>query len=272
MNWRLFHHQKRGGYPVTTMWLHFVVVCFLLSALCVSMATQAQAAPVVVRAESAEAAEVSEAAVLAHRILARESNELLLDAKRLHSLSREVETVLDRLRYAHPEIAEVSARARYMPGVLLLGVKPDLLGAVADLLEGESGPVALRTANAAFDALNTKLELGAVELFRHMGVLVMHLSERANMEPARRAYLMIAGVEYAEPNARLVDGSDIEAAKTDDVWHFVVRKAWGDCLSGCIYKKMFFFTVKNDEAERIEPAIAMKKPEFREILETRRWR
>ena len=130
----------------------------------------------------------------------------------------------------------------------------------------------LRTGKAAFDALNARLGLRAVRLFRRTGVLVMHLNERANVAVARRAYLKIAGIEYAEPDAHLGDGSDIEASKTGDVWHLVVRKAWGDCPSGCIYKKMFFFTVRGEKIERIDPARARDMPEFRKLLETRKWR
>ena len=142
---------------------------------------------------------------------------------------------------------------------------------VSRLLRGKSGPVKLRTGKAAFDALNAKIRLRAVRLFRRTGVLVMRLSERANVQAARRAYLKIAGVEYAEADGHLGDGSDIEASKSGDAWHLVVRKAWGDCPSGCIYKKMFFFIVRDEKNERIEPVRARDMPEFRKILETRKW-
>ena len=130
----------------------------------------------------------------------------------------------------------------------------------------------LRTGKAAFDALNARLGLRAVRLFRRTGVLLMHLSERLNIAAARRAYLKIAGIEYAESDAHLGDGSDIEAAKSGEAWHIVIRKAWGDCPAGCIYKKMFFFTVRGKKIERIEPSKATGMPEFRKLLETRKWR
>ena len=228
--------------------------------------------PMVVRADSTKSAAFSEAAVLAHRILARESKDLLLDEKQRRELAREIEGVLKRLRYAHPEIAKIFVRAGHLPGVLLLGVKPDLFKAVASLLEGKSGPVKLRTGNRAFDALNAKLGLRAVRPYRHTGVLVMHLSERLNIRAAQQSYIKIAGVEYAEADAHLGDGSDIEASKTGDAWHVVVRKAWGDCPAGCIYKKLYFFTVKGGEIKRIEPSRAIEILEFKKILETRNWR
>ncbi len=275
MSWRLFHHKVRCDEPFMTMRVCFASVCFLLAVSGVSLSTQAwgaDAAPMVVRAGSPNPPAVSEAALLADRILARESDALLLDEKRRRELAREIEGVLKRLRYAHPEMAKISARAAHQPGVLLLGVKPGLFRAVADLLEDKNGPVALRTGNAAFDALNAKLGLQAVRPYRHTGVLVMHVSERANLGAARRAYMKIAGVEYAEPDAYLGDGSDIEAAKTGGVWHIVVRKAWGDCPSGCMYKKLFFFTVKEGQVERVEPPRAVDTLAFRKLLWIRRWR
>ncbi|MCE2451789.1 MAG: hypothetical protein J4F48_02910 [Nitrospinae bacterium] len=239
------------------------------------MSTQAWGAapaPVVVRADSLNPAKFSEAVFLGHRILARESKDLLLDEKRRRELAREIEGVLKRLRYAHPEIAKITVRAAHVPGVLLLGVKPELFGTVSRILGDEKRPVELRTGNRAFDAMSAKLGLRAVRPYRHTGVLVMRLSEDLNVKAARSAYLKIAGVEYAEADAHLGDGSDIEASKTGDVWYLVVRKAWGDCPAGCIYKKLFFFTVKGEDVERVEPSNAMEMPEFEKILETRKWR
>ena len=277
MKWRLFRQTRRGSKrPVAAIWLRFAVVCFVLpAAWCVSPdkgGWGAEAAPVVVRVDSRKPPKVSEAALLAHRILARKTDDLLLDAKRRRDLAREIEGVLKRLRDSHPEVAEVPVRRLHRPGVLLLGVKPDLTDTVSRLLGDKKAPVKLRTGKAAFDALNARLGLRAVRLFRRTGVLLMHLSERLNIAAARRAYLQIAGIEYAESDAHLGDGSDIEASKSGDAWHIVIRKAWGDCPAGCIYKKMFFFTVRGKKIERIEPSKATGMPEFRKLLSMRRWR
>ena len=276
MSWRLFHRNKRVENRVMTSWFRLAVVCLLLPlAWSVSLCTKAwgaDTAPFVLRIDIRKIRKVPEAVLLAHRILARESKELLLDKKRRSELAREIEGVLKRLRYAHPEIEKISARAAHLPGVLLLSVKPRLFRDVSRSLTHLKDPVDLRTGNRAFDTLNAQLGLRAVRPYRHISVLVMHLSERVNVEAARRVYLKIAGVEYAEPDAHLGDGSDIEALKTGGVWHVVVRKAWGDCPASCIYKKLFFFTVKNGNVERIEPARAMESPDFKKILETRNWR
>ncbi len=272
----LSHHRTHCGNPFPVVWLRFAAICLLLplswSVLLSTQAWGAAPAPMVVRADPLNPARFSEAVFLGHRILARESKDMLLDEKRRRELAREIEGLLKRLKYAHPEIMEISARAAHAPGVILLGVTPELFAAVSRMLGDEKGPVKLRTGNRAFDALNAKLGLSAVRPYRHTGVLVMRFSERLNIRAARRAYLKIAGVENAEPDALLGDGSDIEAAKTGDAWHIVVRKAWGDCPAGCIYKKLFFFTVKDEDVERVEPSNAMEMPEFEKILETRKWR
>lgn len=276
MSWRLFHRNKRVESRVMTSWLRLAVVCLLLPlAWDVSPSTKAWGAapaPMVVRANPLKPEPLPEATVLAHRILARESEELLLDKKRRSELAHEIVGMLERLRYAYPEIEKISARAAHLPGVLLLGMKPRLFRDVSRSLTHLKDTVKLRTGYRAFDALNAKLQVRAVRPYRHISVLVMHLSGRANIEAARRAYMKIAGVEYAEPDALLGDGSDIEASKSGGVWHVVVRKAWGDCPAGCIYKKLFYFTVKDGDVERIEPARAMESPHFRKILETRNWR
>ena len=241
----------------------------------VSLSTKAWGAapaPMVVRAGPLKPEPLPEATLLAQRILARESEELLLDKKRRSELAHEIEGMLKRLRYAHPEIEKISARAAHLPGVLLLGMKPRLFRDVSRSLAHLKDTVELHTGYRAFDALNAKLGLRAVRPYRHTGVLVIHLSGNLNVKAARRAYMKIAGVEYAEPDSFLGDDSDIEAAKSGGVWHVVVRKAWGDCPAGCIYKKLFYFTVKDGDVERIEPDRAMENPHFRKILEKRNWR
>ena len=276
MSWRLFHHKMRCDNPFMTMRVCFAAVCFVFLAFRgVSPSAQASGAapvPTVAPVDSPKPANVSEAVVLAHRILERETDDLLLDAKRRRELADEIKRVLKRLRYAYPEVAKISARAIYQPGVLFLGVKPDLFQAVDGLLEGKSGPVALRTGNAAFDALNARLELRAVRPYRHVGVLAMRFNDRLNVHAARRAYEKIAGIEYVEPAVYSGDGSDIEAAQSGEIWRIVVRKAWGDCPSGCTDEKLFFFTVKGDEVERIELAGTRGGPGFQKLLETGNWR
>ena len=119
----------------------------------------------------------------------------------------------------------------------------------------ETGQVALHTGHEDFDALNARLGLSAVELFPFVGnECVFYFDEPLNVGEAIRVYSMLEGIEYAEANNFLGDGTDIDAVKSQGTWHVAVRRAWGDCPSGCIFHEIVFFTVKNSDVERIERA------------------
>ena len=257
---------------IASIWIGFAACCTLILAGCGLLPLEASAgagAPIVVRADSGVLAAAAEASILADRLLRRESDALLLDESRRGKLTIEITRVLERLRDAYPSMARISVRETHERGVLLLGLRSDLFEAVANLPDGESG--AARTEHAEFDALNARLGLWAVRPFSSVGVVTMYFDERLNVDAAARAYLMLEGVEYAEPNARPGDGSDIEASKSYGNWHVIVRKAWGDCPSGCMHEEMFFFTVDEGEVERIEPSRAIDMVAFAEIVTHRGW-
>ena len=128
------------------------------------------------------------------------------------------------------------------------------------------------TGHTVFDALNRGLGLQAVQPFPAHDSVVLYLNERANIAAAMWAYRAIDGVAYAEPDAALGDGPDIEAAKADGRWHVVFRRAWGDCPSGCIDQELSFFTVTDGEARRIEPAQARGMDAFATLIAKRGWR
>ena len=229
-------------------------------------------APLVVRAEPREAPAPAEATVLAHRILQRESDALLLDAGRRRVLAREIEAVLSRIRDAEPTAAAVTGRPSNALGRLILDLEPDLLEILSDLLDDATEPVALRTGRDEFDALNARLGLSAVTLLPALGTAVLHVDEHVNIGAAIEAYAAMDGVGYAEQDSHLGDGPDIEASKTSGTWHVIVRQAWGDCPAGCLHQQLSFFTVTDTDVERIEPARAMVMVEFATLLDNRGWR
>ena len=194
----------------------------------------------------------TDAAVLSDRIASRESSGLVLDAAHRDQLTHEIGEVLMRIRSAYPDIKEISARPLHVPGMLLLGLEADLLMAVSDLVQDGKSDISSKTGIEVFDKLNTMLGLTGIRLFRHAGVAVMQYGGLVNVEAACRAYRAIPGVRYAEPETLLGDGSDIEMVKDQGTWYVIVRKAWGDCPSGCIHEQLHFFTVENGEVNRIE--------------------
>ena len=236
-------------------------------------AVPAEADEAIVVQASPWASAAAEARVLADRILQRESDDLLLDGRRQRTLGHEIKQALSLIRrsVSGDGIDYGAGRARHgdassRPGGPAARCRRRQRGTA----RASSAPP--RTGHAAFDALNATLGLKAVQPFPTLDSVVLHLGERANIAAAIRAYRAIDGVAYAEPDARLGDSSDIEAARVQGRWHFVFRRAWGDCPSGCIDEELSFFTVAEGEAERIEPAQARGINAFAALLARRIWR
>jgi len=215
----------------------------------------------------------TEAAILADRILRRRSDDLLFEVKQRGELIAEIEQILSQIRDAYPAMTEIGVRETHQPRTLLIGLKPDLLEAVSKLANGRGGSAVPRTGHVEFDTLNASLGLQAVEPLSRLpgGPVIFHFGEHLNIDAAIRAYTAIEGVEYAEPDTFLGDGSDIDAYKSRGTWNFVARKAWGDCPSGCLYQELFFFTVEGGEVDQIEAAQAMNMAAFAELVATRGW-
>ena len=55
-------------------------------------------------------------------------------------------------------------------------------------------------------------------------------------------YLELDEVQMAHPNRLTGDGSTVLLLQKADQWHFVVRRGWGDCPSGCIHEEFTYFT------------------------------
>jgi hypothetical protein len=218
------------------------------------------------------ASAAAEARVLADRILTRESDDLLLDGKRQRALGYEIKRALSLVRRSYPSMAKIPVREEYRRATLLLGLEGPLREAVVGTWDDERASPPPRTGHAAFDALNERLGLKAVRVFPSFDSVHLHLDKRVNIDAALRAYLAIDGLAYAEPDAQLDDGPDIEAAKVRDTWHVVFRKAWGDCPAGCIFRVLSFFTVADGEVQRIEPAQARAMDPFAALLANRGWR
>ena len=223
-------------------------------------------APTVVPPDAWEPPTLTETDILAHRLL-QEEDDLLVDAIERDELGGEIGRVLAQIRTAYPEMAAITARERQVFGVLLLGLEPALFGIVSALLEGQSGAVTLRTGYVAFDSLNERLGLSVViRMFPISGIVTSYFNEYLNVDAAVQAYSTVEGVEFAEPDSYLGDGSDIAAKKSEGRWYVVFRRAWGDCPAGCINEELEFFIVDGTGVQRVDPARAMGIAEFRDLV------
>lgn len=235
----------------------------------------ATGAPLVVHVDHWERPVRTDADVLTHRILQRPGGDFRLDTPQAHELAHEIERVLSRVRDTHPVIKDVTIWDN-SPWSFILKLEPDLYSKVSravSLLYDESGPVPFRTGQEQLDTLNTKFGLVAIRLFPSFSSAVLYFNRTFEypLWPLLE-YSSIEGVEFAEPNALLGDGPDIDVSKSQGIWYVFVLKAWGDCPSGCIHKEMFFFIVEEDEVERIESVRAMDMPMFAELVERHRER
>ena len=234
----------------------------------------AAAAPVVVlNPDDWQPPTPTEADILADRILREEDDDsLLLDPTERRQLAAEIDSVLSSIRDAYPAFADITVRMPYEFGELLVGLEPQLFDEVASLLEGQAGPVTLQTGYAAFDSLNADLELSVVvDLFPSFHAVTLYFSEYLNVPAAAAAFGMVDGVEYAESNTYVGDGSDTHAVKSHGRWYVVARHAEGDCPAGCIVEELFFFVVDGAAVEMIDSEQALEIPEFMALVMSRGW-
>lgn len=262
---------------IAPLFIRLAACCVLALAGCSDSpgpeASDESGTPTVMRPEHRETPVPREAVILAHQILQDEDGALLVDMARQDELAREIGHVLSRIREAYPEVADITTRERYVPGVLLIGLEPELFTIVSTLLEDQAESVMLHTGYAEFDALNEQLGLSEiVQVFPTSRIVTLYFNDYLNVPAAAAAYATLEGVEFAEPNAYVGDGSDIDAAQSEGRWYVVVRRAWGDCPAGCINEELYFFIVNDAEVERLDRAPAMERAEFRGLVMNRGWR
>ena len=225
-------------------------------------------APVVLPPEGWEPPMLTEAEILADRLMRREGDSLLLDAAERSRLAGEIGSVLSTIRAAYPAIGDVAAHATYAFGELLVGLEPQLYQEVASLLDDQAGPVTLETGYTGFDSLNESLGLSVVDLL-YSRTTIFYFNEYLNVPATAEAYEMVEGVEYAESNAYVGDGPDIDAVNSQGRWYVVLRSAEGDCPSGCIYEELFFFIVDGAAVEMIDRDQALERAEFMNLVTDR---
>ena len=124
--------------------------------------------PLVVHRDHWEAPAVSEAELLAARILQREGRLFPADDAELGGLARDIDQVLSRIREEYPEMADIVARedAYITTRIMYLEeLGPNLLDVVDRALDNARDPVPLRTGNVEFDCLNALLGLRAIDVF-----------------------------------------------------------------------------------------------------------
>ena len=144
------------------------------------------------------------------------SNELLPPA----SLYTRLDSDLEAIRGAYPDMRGIHHRARWIVGVLLVNREVDSIGVFLNAgLSPE--PTGFGTRSTSFTELR--------------------FAERYNPEVLAIIYGGVLGATAIEPDWYVGDGNDIEYDSLSDEYRF--QLGWGDCPSGCIGKHFWVFTV-----------------------------
>ena len=251
MNWKgekpgvtIRHGGMNGGLAVMVVLL--AACCALAVAGCSdstpSDAPEQVPGPLVVLSDSDtwEQPVLTEADILADRVLQREDDSLLLDAVERQELADELGLVLSRIRDVYPVVSalDITLPMSSEHGTLRLGLEPSLFLVVTEPLMGQTEPVLLRTGQPEFDALNERLGLTAVDVIYPYdgggGIVLFHFDEYVNLLAAAAAYEAVEGIKYVEVDAayRQYSSPDIDAVETERGWYVFARTPWQAC-SAC---------------------------------------
>ena len=97
----------------------------------------------------------------------------------------------------------------------------------------------------ACDALNEELGLDTMDTrsLPHAPYVLLSFQGLLNPCALATAYAGLPGVTYTGPCGLRGDGPSIYPRITDSGVTYLIRKAWGDCLSGCVYSEYWYFAV-----------------------------
>lgn len=194
--------------------------------------------------------ERSEEELLAERLLIEESIEPSLDLIELQRLSAEIHTGLNAVREFEPSMSAMTAREQFRSDMLIIDLQSDLGNKVKEIIEDISDKVVLITGFKEFDELNRKLELVAIQYFKHVDIFLFYFANPINVPAALIQYSEIDGVEFAEPDVNLVEWTDIEVYRRNGSWIFVFKPPPNADLTEQFGHEIFTFSVKDGKVDR----------------------
>ena len=195
----------------------------------------------------------SESEILASQMLIRQGIDGYSHPDRLQQLSAEIQHVLQLVRTTYPSLTDVTVAEAYSPGVVILTPQPGFLDYVLSMFETGAESVTFSTGNQNFDQFNTKFGLYAVKVFSRLEMMLLYYDPAVNPQHVSDllTFRFNEHVKFAEPEIYLGDRSSIKISKSDETWYVLVRRAWGDCPSGCIHQEFHFFTIKENHVKSI---------------------
>ena len=239
-------------------------VSFLMAAHLTLADSNAPLVKILSQNESVPEISRSEVEILTGRMMADLSAEHADESARIQ-LSQEIERALSFVRRQCPEIAEVTAVDYYAPGLITLEFDSQFTDVVADLVNENTGMIHLSTGNKRFDELNVQMGLHAVRHLSLFNNFFFYVDRDIHPIIAARRYLEVEEVVLAEANAYLGDSSDLRLTKSNGTWYMFVRKAWGDCPSGCINQAVSYFTFDGNNVTLVPEDVALKSGQFAKL-------
>ncbi len=158
-------------------------------------------------------------------------------------LAAELSRVLSLARTVDDSLADIHAFPDYDPTCLLLSSSADW---TRPWLEGE-----LWTGFAPIDSLGREFGLAYVEPLTCGAGFALHFDQPLRIPALAELCRGIPGVESAGPSHFGGDGDRIEAFRKGDLWYVVFSRGWGDCPSGCIYRKYWYVLVRPDSSAEL---------------------
>ena len=149
------------------------------------------------------------------------------------SLSHDIEAHLTQIRaqYGNIDAAinSLSYRPPWVPGRIIIGVDTTTNRMIK---EGRY---------RAWDALNLKYQHSETKI--HSSFVVLSFDGILHSRHLATLYADLPGVQYAEPDGYVGDSPNIYPRSTPSGFSYLFRYAWGDCPSGCIYSKYWYFII-----------------------------
>ncbi len=157
------------------------------------------------------------------------------------TLAREIQAHLTQIRAQYGNIDAVINSLSYRP--------PWVPGRIIIRVDTTTNRMIKEGSYRAWDALNLKYQLLDKKILSSFVVLsfngILHSRHLSTL------YANLPGVQYAEPDGYAGDSPNIYPRSTPSGLTYLFRYAWGDCPSGCIYNKYWYFIITPTEPQLI---------------------
>lgn len=209
---------------------------------------------------------ITDGFIMATDALKEADDSIAISRRDRDALAVEIDGVLGQIRAIRPEFVDIGARS-HTSSLVSVNLEPDLMDRVVALWnEGEgSGPFI--TGSPDFDLINAVLGLCDVYPLRSIDWVFLYLDSTVDDMSAATLYESAPGVLDAHGGNLKTDNPVVEAVKDGDTWYVIFRDAWGDCLSGCIYEELFFYTVTDGSITEVDRSDAFANPGFQQLIE-----